>query len=208
MQVEINEQKRKRVEFEIENEEVEKETYQKYFKITNESDLEVRCFVTTECSFKLFASVEELEFHKQTKHNLKCVECNKHLHSKNFLNLHIQELHDPFFKILKENKPMYQCLIETCVSKKKNFKSIFERNKHMVSKHELPYESQVYRLLGYPRISVDQKKKVDSKIEKELINEKILESKKLHDLILGISNLQLPKEIHFGKNAQKGFDRK
>ena len=53
-----------------------------------------------------FRTMHDFDLHYQLQHRLRCVQCGAVLSSNKFLELHIQERHDSYFKVLAEKQPM------------------------------------------------------------------------------------------------------
>ncbi|XP_033220501.1 zinc finger protein 511 [Belonocnema kinseyi] len=82
------------------------------------------------CNLTNFGDFEE------PRHNYSdsyvCSECNVSKSNARLLDIHVQEVHDSFFKILAERQPMYECYVSDCDIK---FKSPSERGEHCISEH-------------------------------------------------------------------------
>eukprot|EP00730_Choanoeca_flexa_P001626 TRINITY_DN10715_c0_g2_i1.p1 TRINITY_DN10715_c0_g2~~TRINITY_DN10715_c0_g2_i1.p1 ORF type:complete len:171 (+),score=18.48 TRINITY_DN10715_c0_g2_i1:28-540(+) len=59
-------------------------------------------------------SVAELEAHIYLCHHHECAECWRVFISKQLLDLHQDEHHNPFFRILSQRQPKYRCLVMGC----------------------------------------------------------------------------------------------
>jgi len=80
------------------------------------------------------------EAHIVDTHNYLCLECQKRFPSEAFLNIHIDENHNPFFEIRKEKgEKVYKCFNyslsdgckKVCIDRRK-------RRLHMIDKHAYP----------------------------------------------------------------------
>lgn len=80
------------------------------------------------------------EAHIVDTHNFLCLECQKRFPSEAFLNIHIDENHNPFFQISKEKgEKVYKCFQysltggckKICIDRRK-------RRLHMIDKHAYP----------------------------------------------------------------------
>lgn len=86
----------------------------------------------------ILGSYLEYEDHIRRYHDNRCNSCFKNFPSEEFLNVHIEENHNPFLIIQKEKgMKVYKCLkfnqgcAKTCSSQRK-------RNLHMIYKHGYP----------------------------------------------------------------------
>ncbi|KAK0083917.1 hypothetical protein PV325_007938 [Microctonus aethiopoides] len=82
-----------------------------------------------------FDNLLNFEVHYNTTHRYTCGECKKIKSSAKLLEIHIQETHDSFFKILSEKQPMYQCYVSNCDVK---FMNAELRKEHCISIHKFP----------------------------------------------------------------------
>ncbi|XP_015114566.1 zinc finger protein 511 [Diachasma alloeum] len=82
-----------------------------------------------------FKTLVEFEMHYNGCHGFTCIECRKIRPTERLLDIHIQETHDNFFKVLAEKKPMYQCFVSDCYEK---FSSPTERRDHSIKIHKFP----------------------------------------------------------------------
>ena len=83
----------------------------------------------------IFHFTVDNESHYNSKHRHSCGTCKKSLPSAHLLDLHIQENHDSYFKLLSVKKPSYECFLEMCHSK---FWSPEERRGHSIQSHAFP----------------------------------------------------------------------
>ncbi|KAK0163467.1 hypothetical protein PV327_007142 [Microctonus hyperodae] len=82
-----------------------------------------------------FDNLLNFEVHYNTTHRYTCGECKKIKSSAKLLEIHIQETHDSFFKILSKKQPMYQCYVSNCDIK---FINAEMRKEHCISVHKFP----------------------------------------------------------------------
>lgn len=88
---------------------------------------------------KLFPSYLEFELHVQNYHTYICKECHKKFPSDQFLSIHIEENHDPFFVIRKERgEKVYKCLNFDLQGCRKVCSDRKKRRLHMIDKHGYP----------------------------------------------------------------------
>ncbi|AOW02330.1 hypothetical protein B0I72DRAFT_141431 [Yarrowia lipolytica] len=83
-----------------------------------------------------FASLEAFESHYSTSHTWTCTTCQARFPSEKFLNLHLDEEHDPFVAISRDRGDKYlACFEEGC---DKRFAEYRKRRMHLVDKHGYP----------------------------------------------------------------------
>lgn len=102
-----------------------------------------------------FNTLFDFEMHYNGSHRYICLECKKSRPSARLLDIHIQETHDSFFKVLAERQAMvssfiveignlllilslifqYQCYVAECDTK---FKTPDDRREHCVTVHKYP----------------------------------------------------------------------
>lgn len=99
-----------------------------------------------------FQSLLDFEMHYNTNHRYVCAECKKSLPNPRLLDIHIQETHDSFFRVLSAKQPMYLCFVSECEIK---FNDPAERMAHCVSVHKFPKN---FRYNQTPRSKKEDKK--------------------------------------------------
>lgn len=95
-----------------------------------------------------FSSQDEYEAHILGYHYHLCNECKRRFPSDAYLQVHIEENHDPFFQIKKEQgQKVYRCLEyssgckKMCIDRQK-------RRLHMIDKHGYPRDFQ-FRVIDH-----------------------------------------------------------
>ncbi|GFF87585.1 C2H2 type zinc finger domain protein, partial [Aspergillus lentulus] len=92
-----------------------------------------------------FSSYEDYEVHYLQTHVNRCSECGKNFPTDRFLNLHIEENHDPLVAAKRDKgEKTYSCFIEDCDRK---CSSPQKRRMHLIDKHMFPKlipKSQTY----------------------------------------------------------------
>ncbi|CUM64295.1 uncharacterized protein PRCAT00001893001 [Priceomyces carsonii] len=87
----------------------------------------------------LFSNYYEYENHIVTSHNYICIECKRKFPSEYFLNLHIDENHNPLLKIKQEQgTKIFKCLQYSDEGCKRFFSTPKKRRLHMIDKHHYP----------------------------------------------------------------------
>ncbi|XP_011347032.1 zinc finger protein 511 isoform X2 [Ooceraea biroi] len=120
-----------------------------------------------------FQTLLDYEMHYNSSHRYTCTECKVSRPNPRLLEIHVQEMHDAFFKVLSEKQPMYQCYDSECDIK---FNNSVERREHCIRVHKFPKK---YRFEDTPccnkkhesdEMEVDDsnsKKKIDKKNESD-----------------------------------------
>ncbi|XP_011882622.1 PREDICTED: zinc finger protein 511 [Vollenhovia emeryi] len=120
-----------------------------------------------------FQTLLDYEMHYNSSHRYACTECKASRPNPRLLEIHIQETHDAFFKVLSEKQAMYQCYDSECGMK---FNDPMERREHCIRVHKYPKK---YRFDDTPRCSkedelnkmeVDVDNKEKKKSAKVLLN--------------------------------------
>ncbi|XP_046421099.1 zinc finger protein 511 [Neodiprion fabricii] len=82
-----------------------------------------------------FQTLVDFEVHYNGSHRYICLECKKCRPSARLLDIHIEETHDSFFRVLADRQPMYQCYVSECEMK---FKTLADRREHCTTVHKYP----------------------------------------------------------------------
>ncbi|PKX96834.1 uncharacterized protein P174DRAFT_365104 [Aspergillus novofumigatus IBT 16806] len=93
-----------------------------------------------------FSSYEDYEVHYLQTHVNRCSECGKNFPTDRFLNLHIEENHDPLVAAKRDKgEKTYSCFIEDCDRK---CSTPQKRRMHLIDKHMFPKTTHIgYRAL-------------------------------------------------------------
>ncbi|KAL2013586.1 hypothetical protein VTN00DRAFT_1111 [Thermoascus crustaceus] len=106
---------------------------------TSDSDLTtevMRCSLPPHKETFSFPSYEEYEVHYMQAHVNRCSECGKNFPTDLFLNLHIEENHDPLIAARRERgEKTYGCFVEGCERK---CSTPQKRRRHLIDKHMFP----------------------------------------------------------------------
>ncbi|XP_024885976.1 zinc finger protein 511 [Temnothorax curvispinosus] len=103
-----------------------------------------------------FQTLLDYEMHYNSSHRYACTECKVSRPNPRLLEIHIQETHDAFFKVLSEKQAMYQCYDSECDVK---FNNPMERKEHCIRVHKFPKK---YRFDDTPCCSKeDESNKMD-----------------------------------------------
>ncbi|KAJ6022288.1 hypothetical protein N7540_007792 [Penicillium herquei] len=89
-----------------------------------------------------FASYEDYEVHYLQAHVNRCSQCGKNFPTGHFLNLHIEENHDPLVAARKaRGDKTYSCFVETC---ERQCSTPQKRRMHLIDKHMFPRSYNFY----------------------------------------------------------------
>lgn len=95
----------------------------------------IRCSFAP-CSGQVFSSMERYEAHYYSIHSYICQQCGKNFPSDRFLDLHIDEWHNPFTEISRDRgEKVYKCFESGC---EKVCSSPQKRRLHLIDKHGYP----------------------------------------------------------------------
>jgi len=82
-----------------------------------------------------FRNIFEYEMHYNSVHKHVCGVCKRVFPSNRLVEIHVLESHDSLFKVMAEQKKMYECLVEGC---KRKFWNDHVRKFHLVDFHKYP----------------------------------------------------------------------
>ncbi|KAJ5191671.1 uncharacterized protein N7498_010656 [Penicillium cinerascens] len=89
-----------------------------------------------------FSSYEDYEVHYRQAHVNRCSQCSKNFPTGHFLNLHIEENHDPLASARRaRGDKTFGCFIETCDRK---CSTPQKRRLHLIDKHMFPRSYNFY----------------------------------------------------------------
>ncbi|GAB1226358.1 hypothetical protein ENUP19_0285G0007 [Entamoeba nuttalli] len=87
-----------------------------------------------QCDFCLFTcqTTTQMEYHMRLNHSFICSCCHRNFSNEKYLDIHLCEVHDSFFKVSSLVHPSYQCYVLDC-----HFLSLTneERTNHMKVVH-------------------------------------------------------------------------
>lgn len=93
---------------------------------------------------EMFTSEERYQSHYEQCHMHVCSVCGRSFYTYRFLNLHVMERHDAYFKLLCAKQSMYECLVGSC---RRRFNSVEERRHHLLQFHEIPVDSALLKAI-------------------------------------------------------------
>ncbi|KAJ0988801.1 hypothetical protein J5N97_007157 [Dioscorea zingiberensis] len=180
------------------------------------------------CGTKL-KCLEDFEDHYHARHTASCSVCSRVYPTSRLLSIHISEAHDSFFQAkVARGFPMYECLVEGCGMKLKNYKS---RQQHLVDKHKFPasfeflkkahpskQQRQKYqrKQASYQReerkgrgMDVEQNISPQTHENEEIADTEMVDEEKMNDLVSAVSKLSTsdstPASVSFGHRHSRGF---
>ncbi|XP_028045039.1 zinc finger protein 511 isoform X2 [Monomorium pharaonis] len=105
-----------------------------------------------------FQTLLDYEMHYNSSHRYACTECKVSRPNPRLLEIHIQETHDAFFKVLSEKQAMYQCYDSECEIK---FNNPVERKEHCIKIHKFPKKFRFDDTLYYNKEDESDKMDID-----------------------------------------------
>lgn len=118
-------------------------------ELCHEAIREFPCYVAG-CK-TTFRTLVDYEMHYNSSHRYVCTECKASRPNPRLLEIHIQETHDVFFKVLSKKQAMYQCYDSECDVK---FNNRVERREHCIRTHKFPKR---YRFDDMPHCNKEDK---------------------------------------------------
>ncbi|KAB8260845.1 hypothetical protein BDV32DRAFT_122251 [Aspergillus pseudonomiae] len=115
----------------------------KHLSDTANSGIEVmQCSLPPHRETLSFPSYDDYEVHYKQTHVNRCTACGKNFPTDRFLNLHIEENHDPLIAAKKDRgEKTYGCFIEDCERK---CSTPQKRRMHLIDKHMFPKTYNFY----------------------------------------------------------------
>ncbi|KAL3488930.1 hypothetical protein BJX62DRAFT_169223 [Aspergillus germanicus] len=102
----------------------------------------MRCSLPPHRETLSFSSYDDYEVHYQQAHVNRCTECARNFPTDRFLNLHIEENHDPLIAARRERgEKTYGCFVENCERK---CSTPQKRRMHLIDKHMFPKSYNFY----------------------------------------------------------------
>ncbi|KAJ9135502.1 hypothetical protein P3X46_032680 [Hevea brasiliensis] len=151
--------------------------------------------------------LENFEDHYNTRHTASCSVCSRVYPTARLLSIHVSEAHDSFFEAkVARGYAMYECLVEGCALKFKNYKS---RQQHLVDKHKFPsafeffkkaHPSKKARQKHQRRLAIRKREETSTKME--------VEGETIDGLISAVSRLSTsdsPPSVSFGRRHTRGL---
>ncbi|KAJ1968756.1 hypothetical protein H4R35_006339 [Dimargaris xerosporica] len=104
------------------------------------SSVQLNCSESTCSHTEPFLTLQALEAHYECYHRYCCAQCQAVFPNARLLDVHLMELHDPFFALKRDRGDrMYECLVAICACR---FLTNHDRNQHMIESHYYPAQYQ------------------------------------------------------------------
>ncbi|ORX91760.1 hypothetical protein K493DRAFT_48379, partial [Basidiobolus meristosporus CBS 931.73] len=190
----------------IPDEEIERTVAQ----LTKEASLTLACHVPP-CNGRLvYPHNAAYEAHYEAVHKHVCHDCSKTFPGSRWLDLHLEERHDPIFKIRSERgEKLYRCFVMDC---ERRFSEPRKRRLHLIEKHKYP-KSFNFRIVQTgltkrwkaPKSGRSHKKTSAMEIvEPEITTDSTSDDMDIVELTSSMNSLRIPKNICFGRGAKTG----
>ncbi|KAG2335161.1 hypothetical protein Bca52824_006341 [Brassica carinata] len=160
-------------------------------------------------------SLDNFEDHYKTRHTASCSVCSRVYPTSRLLSIHISEAHDSFFQAkVARGYDMYECLVEGCGLKFKNYKA---RHRHLVDKHKFPTTFEFFkrtqlskkRREKLQRQRVSKLKHGEDKEEASSDAMEVEDKASLDGLVSALSTLTTsdttPSNVSFGRRHGRGL---
>ncbi|KAM6549567.1 hypothetical protein CsatB_021243 [Cannabis sativa] len=152
-------------------------------------------------------SLDDFEDHYNARHTASCSVCSRVYPTSRLLSIHISEAHDSFFQAkVARGYAMYECLVESCTLKFKNYKS---RHQHLVDKHKFPTSFEFFKK-SHASKKLRQKQQRKQAIHKKTDTSNMeVENETIDNLVSAVSKLSTsdssPSSISFGRRNTRGL---
>ncbi|KAL1206043.1 hypothetical protein V5N11_018113 [Cardamine amara subsp. amara] len=156
-------------------------------------------------------SLDHFEDHYKARHTAACSVCSRVYPTSRLLSIHISEAHDSFFQAkVARGYDMYECLVEGCGLKFKNYKA---RHRHLLDKHKFPTTFEFFKKtqLSKKRREKLQRQRVKHEEEKEDSSDamEVEDKTSLGGLVSALSTLttsdSTPSNVSFGRRHGRGL---
>ncbi|KAJ6751432.1 hypothetical protein OIU85_001916 [Salix viminalis] len=154
-------------------------------------------------------SLEHFEDHYNGRHTASCSVCSRVYPTSLLLSIHVSEAHDSFFKAkVARGYAMYECLVEGCGLKFKNYKG---RQQHLVDKHKFPSSFEFFKKAHLSKKARQKQQRKQSIHRSEETSSKMdIEGETIDGLVSAVSKLSTsdpspPPSISFGRRNTRGL---
>ncbi|KAH6571403.1 hypothetical protein BASA62_003906 [Batrachochytrium salamandrivorans] len=107
----------------------------------------IQCTLSPPCSAAPpFSTIATYEEHYEISHMNSCATCHRILPTAHLLHLHIQELHDSFFKVMASRCDSYECFVDDCAVKTRSSNA---RIRHLIKRHAYPQDFDFRVIRGH-----------------------------------------------------------
>ncbi|XP_034933508.1 uncharacterized protein [Populus alba] len=152
-------------------------------------------------------SLEHFEDHYNGRHTASCSVCSRVYPTSLLLNIHVSEAHDSFFQAkVARGYAMYECLVEGCGLKFKNYKG---RQQHLVDKHKFPSSFEFFKKAHLSKKARQKQHRKQAIHRSEETSSKMdIEGETIDGLVSAVSKLSTsdssPSSISFGRRNTRG----
>ncbi|XP_065876881.1 uncharacterized protein [Euphorbia lathyris] len=174
--------------------------------MVDEDGREVFCPIVG-CGARL-TTLEDFEDHYNARHSASCSVCSRVYPTSRLLSIHVSEAHDSFFQAkVACGYPMYECLVEGCVSKFNNYKS---RQHHLVDKHKFPSAFEFFKKAQPSKKARQKQQRKQQILQKrdEASSKMEVEGENIDSLVSAVSRLSTADSslsaISFGRRHTRG----
>ncbi|KAF9666222.1 hypothetical protein SADUNF_Sadunf16G0207200 [Salix dunnii] len=153
--------------------------------LVDEGGREVFCPIVG-CGVHLI-SLEHFEDHYNGRHTASCSVCSRVYPTSFLLSIHVSEAHDSFFQAkVARGYAMYECLVEGCGLKFKNYKG---RQQHLVDKHKFPSSFEFFKKAHLSKKARQKQQRKQSIHRSEETSSKMdIEGETIDGLVSAVSN--------------------
>ncbi|KAL3640042.1 hypothetical protein CASFOL_011982 [Castilleja foliolosa] len=154
-------------------------------------------------------SLDDFEDHYNARHTASCSVCSRVYPTSRLLSIHVSEAHDSFFQAkVARGFAMYECLVEGCDAKLKNYKT---RQQHLVDKHKFPSSFEFFKKAKPSkkhRQKTQQRKQASHKAEDDASTTMQVDQDNIDSLVSAVSKLSTsdsPSSVSFGRRNTRGL---
>ncbi|KFK25645.1 hypothetical protein AALP_AA8G141500 [Arabis alpina] len=157
-------------------------------------------------------SLDNFEDHYKARHTASCSVCSRVYPTSRLLSIHISEAHDSFFQAkVARGYDMYECLVEGCGLKFKNYKA---RHRHLIDKHKFPTTFEFFKKTQPSKKQREkiQRQRVPKLKHKEDVSSDAMEVEdkaSMDGLVSALSTLTTsdttPSTVSFGRRHGRGI---
>lgn len=153
-------------------------------------------------------SLEHFEDHYNGRHTASCSVCSRFYPTSLLLSIHVSEAHDSFFQAkVARGYAMYECLVEGCGLKFKNYKG---RQQHLVDKHKFPSSFEFFKKAHLSKKARQKQHRKQAIHRSEETSSKMdIEGETIDGLVSAVSKLSTsdssPSSISFGRRNTRGL---
>lgn len=157
------------------------------------------------CGARL-TSLEDFEDHYNARHTASCSVCSRVYPTSRLLSIHVSEAHDSFFQAkVARGYAMYECLVEGCGLKLKNYKG---RQQHLVDKHNFPSSFDFFKKANPSKKQRQKNQRKQASFNREEASCMEVENEAIDGLVSAVSKLSTSdssSSVSFGHRHTRGL---